>query len=330
MSRVFPVEEASRVSEVRRSAQTMAREQGMDETMCGRVAVIATELCTNLFKHASGGEIFLSERTGSGEPGIEFIALDCGPGMADVSACVTDGFSTSKTAGTGLGAVARLSQGLDIYSQPTLGTVVVAQIGGGGGAGRFDVGGVVKPMRGEDVSGDAWAYREQNGKLTVLVADGLGHGIMAARASAEAVAAFQGARDLAPGAVLDTVHRALRSTRGAAVAVLGVDSLNGAVQFAGLGNIGAVLAGGGKPRSMVSHSGTAGYGTPRIQTFAYELPVGGVAVMHSDGLTTSWNLDSFPHLCEHSASAMAATLYRGASRNRDDTCVVVIKPRRGA
>ncbi len=186
------MEEPSRVSEVRRSAQTMAREQGMDETMCGRVAVIATELCTNLLKHASEGEVFLSELTGSAEPGIELIALDRGPGMADVSACVADGFSTSQTAGTGLGAVARLSQTLDIYSQPALGTVVVAQIGGSAGSAHFDVGGIVKPMHGEDVSGDAWAYREQDGKLTVIVADGLGHGIMAARASAEAVAAFRG------------------------------------------------------------------------------------------------------------------------------------------
>lgn len=302
----------------------------MDETMCGKVALVATELCTNLLKHASGGEVFLSEMTGSEAQGIELIAVDRGPGMADVSACVADGYSTSQTAGTGLGAVARLSQVFDIYSRPALGTVVVAQIGGGAGIRHFDVGGIVKPMRGEDVSGDAWASREQDGRLTVVVADGLGHGIMAARASAEAVAAFRGARDLGPKAVLEIVHGALRSTRGAAVAVLRLDSADGAIQFAGLGNIGAVLYGAEKPRSMISHSGTAGYGTPKIQEFAYQLPLGAMAVLHSDGLTTSWTLDDFPQLREHSPSVTAATLYRQASRNRDDTCVVVIKPRAGA
>jgi anti-sigma regulatory factor (Ser/Thr protein kinase) len=324
---VFSLDDASRVGEVRRAAEFMAREEGLGEVDRGNLALVVTEVCTNVCKHAGSGETYLtrlSDRVNT--PGVEIVAVDRGPGMSDVSACLADGYSTSNTAGTGLGAIARLATDWDIYSERGKGTVVMARVSPAGSS-EPAVGGVVKPIAGEDASGDGWACREDERTFTVMVADGLGHGVMAARASAEAVAAFRHSNGSKPGELLDHIHRALRGTRGAAVAVMQFRNADRSIRFAGLGNISGVIAVPGKSQSMVSYSGTAGYGTPKIQEFSYQLPEAGLVIMHSDGLTTSWSLDSYPGLRTHKPSVIAAVLCRDATRGRDDTCVVAVRPR---
>ena len=49
--------------------------------------------------------------------------------MSDVNRCLGDGYSTGGTAGTGLGAVRRMSVEFDIHSVPGEGTVVMSRVG---------------------------------------------------------------------------------------------------------------------------------------------------------------------------------------------------------
>ena len=96
-------------------------------------------------------------------------------------------------------------------------------------------------------------------------------------------------------ASLENAHLALRSTRGAAVAVSCIEHQTGRVRHAGLGNISGVLLGGARAQMMISHNGTAGLEARRFQEFDYALPPdAGTIVMHSDGVTTSWSLDGYP------------------------------------
>lgn len=323
MTKIFPVDDASRTAEVRRAVTTLAQGEGFDEHLRGNAALISTEICTNLLKHAGGGEIFLSPLSDRGAPGVEILAVDRGPGMANIETCLADGYSSSNTSGTGLGAIARLSRQFDIYSQRGKGTVLVSEIRPAATAPAF-IGAVVKPIRGEEISGDAWALRWNGDNLAIIVADGLGHGILAARASAEAIFAFRRATESAPATVLNRIHAALKGTRGAAVSVASLDS-SGTVRYAGVGNISGVIVRADKPLFMVSHNGTAGYQTPRLQEFSYPVPEESLLVMHSDGLTTNWNLNEYAGLRRHHPSIIAGVLYRDASRNRDDVCVVVAK-----
>jgi len=324
LTRTFSVEDPSRVAEVRRAAAALSHDEGLDQTLAANAALISTEICTNLLKHARHGEVFLSTLSDRTGPGIEILAIDRGPGITDVAQCLADGYSSTDTPGTGLGAIARLSQEFDIYSQVDKGTVLVAQIRTRSRAKTF-VGAVVKPIAGEEVAGDAWAFRERDGRLALIVADGLGHGLMAARASAEAISAFRRDSESAPIAVLNRVHAALRSTRGAAVAIAEIDPTQGVVRYAGIGNISGVIVRSDRPLSMVSHNGTAGFHIPRLQEFLYPLPEEGLIIMHSDGLTTNWNLDHYPGLRRRHPSIIAGVLYRDASRSRDDVSVVAAR-----
>src|SRR5205085_1852873 len=121
---------------------------------------------------------------------LEMHALDKGPGMASVNACLRDGFSTAGSAGTGLGAVQRMAGQFQIHSQPGQGTAVWVRFPlaadasfSSGPARKFICSGISVAVKGEELCGDSWDFRESANGMDVLVADGLGHGPFAQEAS---------------------------------------------------------------------------------------------------------------------------------------------------
>jgi anti-sigma regulatory factor (Ser/Thr protein kinase) len=322
------IADATGVGEARRAAVDLARKLGLDETDAGRVALVATEIATNLAKHGGGGELFVRGLRRSTAFGIGFLALDRGAGIANPAEALRDGFSTSGTAGTGLGAIARAATRFDLFSMPRRGTAVAAEIWRAGELGPdspVSIGGVVSPYPGETVPGDAWAAHESEDAAQITVADGLGHGEHAAQAAREATQAFRRHAGAAPAEILTRMHEALRATRGAAVAVADVDCRRGVVRFAGVGNISATIASAGGTRNLVSHHGTAGGVVRRIQEFTYPWAAGDLLVMASDGLTTHWDLDEYPGLAQRDPSLVAGVLYRDHRRDRDDATAVVLR-----
>src|SRR5688572_26788709 len=111
---VIAVSDPSTVGEARRVATRLGEQAGLNETDRGRAAIVASELATNLVRHARGGQLLLSAMSGPAAPGVEIISTDSGPGMTDVERCLRDGFSTGGTPGNGLGAVRRLSAEFDV------------------------------------------------------------------------------------------------------------------------------------------------------------------------------------------------------------------------
>lgn len=333
----LPVVESSQVGEARRLVQGLARRVGFDAVAEGRVALIVTELAGNLARHAEGGELIVRPLAPPLRPGLEFTALDRGPGVADFGRCLVDGYSTGGTPGTGLGAVIRQSDEFDSYSAPGEGTVVVVRLHvppldpreAGRPAGGLDIGAVCRPLAGEAECGDAWACEAVGPRgHALLVVDGLGHGPKAAEAAEAAVATFRRHPRLGPSEHLAAIHAELRATRGASVAVATLDAGRRELRYAGVGNIaGTILGGDGVRRGLVSHNGTAGQAMPKNQEFAHPWPAGSLLVMHSDGLATSWRLDDRPALKARSPGVIAAALYRDFGRRRDDVTVVVARDR---
>ncbi|WP_299564699.1 ATP-binding SpoIIE family protein phosphatase [Enterovirga sp.] len=325
-----PVTEASQVAEARRRATAVAQRLGFDETARGRVAIVATELATNIVKYGAGGEILLDAFEDETGAGVELLALDKGAGLASVEAALRDGHSTGGSAGTGLGSVKRQSSAFDIASWPGKGLAVLARVQASPIKGmspppRF--GAVAVPLRGETVCGDAYATRRDGDGdgWTVMVADGLGHGPQAAQASQEAVRLFQACREPRPAGILSAIHAGLRHTRGGAVSVARYEPERGVLVFSGVGNVaGAVLA-QGEIRRTVSLAGTAGHVVRRIQDFEYPFAPGDHLVMCSDGIGTSWALDRYPGLTGAHPSLVAGVIYRDFTRGRDDATVLVVR-----
>ncbi len=321
------IRDVSQVADARRQVAALIQAVGFDEEVLGRIAIIVTELTTNLLVHGHGGDLLC--RALPGDEGLELIACDRGPGMADVQECLRDGFSTAGTAGNGLGAIVRLSSTFDLFSAPGQGTVVLAQVLVRREAPRrrFLIGAVCLPLIGESACGDDWLAQASGSRLRVIVVDGLGHGPEAAVAAQLAIASGSEAPDQPPALVLDRVHRAIAATRGAAVAVCDIDIERGSVTFCGVGNIAGVLL-GVQQRSLVSHNGIVGHQQRRTQEFSYPWIAGGMAILHSDGVQTRWSLDDYPGLRARHPAVIAAVLQRDFSRGRDDVCVVVAKEER--
>ena len=318
LSEKIALKDQTSTGEARRAAQHLAQALGMDEVTTEEAAIIVTEAARNAVVHGGGGELLLSGASQGQGKTLDIVAVDKGPGITDLARAMRDGFSTSSTPGTGLGAIARLAQKSDIFSNAK-GTVVFARLGEHGEQkGRLDIAGFTIPVEGERVCGDGMAWIETNDRTLVIVADGLGHGPLAAEAAGEAIKTFRAHSSQPPREILARIHDALRKTRGAAVAIAEIRPLSGTLTYAGIGNIsGIIISAGNLGRNLISHNGTVGHVVSRIQEFTVEWPHDGKLIMFSDGLQTRWSLSQYPGLVTRPAAVIAASPSAGlAARPR--------------
>jgi anti-sigma regulatory factor (Ser/Thr protein kinase) len=320
----FQIGERSEVGAARRAAIELAESGGFDATQAGKVGLCVTEAATNIVKHAGTGKIVLRLLERGGVAGLEVLALDRGRGIPDFQASLRDGVSTTGSPGTGLGAMTRLADHFEIYAPDTKGTAIRLEIWAEPVTpAPFEMGVICLPKGGETVSGDSWATVSSKGRHGFLVADGLGHGPDAARASLAATRVLEDRPDVEPAETIQTCHRALAPTRGAAVAVAKISTDK--VAFAGVGNIACRIEAGEVRRQLVSHNGTLGHMMRRVQQFDIPLPTDALLLLHSDGLATHWNLADYPGLAGRHPGIIAGVLYRDHERGRDDVTVLVVR-----
>lgn len=324
----FLVTESSQTAHARRAVAALAARQGMDQEDAGRAALVAMEICSNMVKHGGGGELIAQPLERGGCRGVGLLGLDKGQGIADLAKCLRDGFSTGSSPGTGLGAIRRLSQVFDVYSQPGRGTVVLAQLwpdSRAPGPAPMECGAVIVPAPNELECGDAWCFVERAGGALVMGVDGLGHGLIASRAARTACDVFITEKTRPPGVVLERIHNALRTTRGAAVIILDIDWDRRQLLAAGIGNMVAAIVEGTATKRIPSYNGIVGYATPRIRELSYAITPDATIIFHSDGLHTTWQPERYPGLMQHSCAAIAGVLYRDCKRGRDDSLVVALR-----
>nr|WP_296252565.1 SpoIIE family protein phosphatase [Pseudomonas sp. UBA4194] len=323
ITQVVRLEEQSQVGEARRCAQKLADSLGLDATDGGRVALVATELASNVLKHAGHGELHLRALPHPEAPGVELLAVDRGNGF-DVHACMADGFSTRGTQGIGMGALARQSEVFDVHSD-SRGSVVLARLyKGRSQQAERRLGVTQHSLHDDPACGDAWQVSFSSDGISVLVVDGLGHGEEAEKAAGFGCQAFGLAPFARPEQVLEDMHQAMNGSRGGAAALAQYLYASEQLHFAGIGNIGACLVSPGKTRGLASHPGIVGAQFRRVQPFSFNDCTGQLLVMYSDGLQSRWNLIDYPGLVHRHPAVIATVLHRDFCRGRDDVTVVVI------
>jgi anti-sigma regulatory factor (Ser/Thr protein kinase) len=321
--------ELSEIAAARRAGNDIARKLGFDEVRTGQVALVITEAATNIVKHAREGEILLRSRHSGGCAGVEIIALDRGPGIANVDLRMVDGSSSTGTYGVGLGAIVRLASEFDIYTVVGQGTVLAMTVWASDTAAahhaEWEFGAVCLPLAGEDVCGDAFEVCCHPGGAIVAMADGLGHGPDAALASEAAVELVLTRPNHTPGEIMHLAHEALRGTRGAAMAVASIDFDQERLTFSGIGNIAGSVFQAGPRRHLMSHNGIVGSNLRKVQEFVHPWQPGALMIMHSDGIGTRWDLSAYPALERRHPTLIAAVLYRDFARVRDDATILVVR-----
>lgn len=327
-----PILREADVSEARAAVGRVAAQHGIDENTKGRVALVATELGINLLRHAKDGRLLIGCHAVDEGATIEVIAIDSGPGMADVNRSMRDGRPIGASAGAGLAGVRHLSTDFSIFSILGRGTVVLSRAWAPAAhapnskspSARFSHAGICLAAPGQSVSGDAWAIRLGDCKASVIVSDGTGKGAAAADASAVATNSFHEFR-ADPRGVLQRTHELLTATAGAAVAVAELDARAGSIAFSGAGNIACRVVSTVADFVLSSQPGILGRTVDELVEVHRTWPDHSVAILHSDGLSNDWHLKSMPGLLHCDPAVIAGWLLRDHASRVDDVTIIVLK-----
>ena len=87
LTQVLRLDDPSQVGHARRVAQRLAEQLGFNAADAGRAAIVATELASNVLKHAEHGELHLRVLAHDAHPGMELVAVDRAQGF-DLANCL--------------------------------------------------------------------------------------------------------------------------------------------------------------------------------------------------------------------------------------------------
>ncbi|WP_340820268.1 ATP-binding protein [Methanolobus sp. WCC4] len=123
------VKDRPHVANVQTSARWVAKKLGFSHIDVCRAASSASELASNLIFHASyGGSITIRAVMKDGVVGIEIVSCDEGPGIKDVELALQDGYSTGPGLGSGLPAVNRAMDELEITVTDDSHTLIITRL----------------------------------------------------------------------------------------------------------------------------------------------------------------------------------------------------------
>ena len=124
MARVIPIESDVDIVEVRMASRSLAKYIGFDGADQVMIATAVSEVARNIIEYAKSGQVVLSVVQDHSRRGLEVVARDEGPGIADIAQAMTDGFSTSRGLGLGLPGSRRLMDEFLLESKIRQGTTV--------------------------------------------------------------------------------------------------------------------------------------------------------------------------------------------------------------
>jgi anti-sigma regulatory factor (Ser/Thr protein kinase) len=329
------VDHESAVAYASSAARRRARRLALPDSAAERAAVIASELASNIRKHAGRGFLLVGPAPDPLAPDpapLDVIAIDHGPGMTDVSRCLDDGYSTAGTLGAGLGAVRRMASQFAAWSRPGEGTVIWARLAAPAAARPrgpvSHAASICLPAYGAGPVGDGYCLTEAGGTVTALIVDGLGHGPAAAAAAEAAIGAFRARAGEPLPALIAGLHQELRGTRGAAA--LAVRIGDGWSESCGVGNTyGVILSGGGSRARLSGQPGILGARLPAaLQARRHPFPPGAVLVACSDGIAARWPSHMDTSQLLQPPALLAALVTARYRRDHDDATVLALSAAR--
>lgn len=113
------------VVRVRQAVRTLAVAVPLSLVDQTKMVTAASELARNTLIYGGGGRAILEKVSDLHRTGIRTTFLDEGPGIADLSLALTEGYTTGTGLGLGLTGARRLVDDFEIDSQPGKGTRVV-------------------------------------------------------------------------------------------------------------------------------------------------------------------------------------------------------------
>lgn len=327
----FKADDRSYFAILKKDIHALAAGASFTAARVGELDIIVAELVSNLIKHAGGGQVLVKLVEENGVQGIELISIDNGPGMTDVSRMLADGVSTKNTLGQGLGAMKRLSDVFQIYSQKDWGTVIVIRLFKKEGSGikklpREEIRSVVLSKPGETACGDGFFSAITKEHIKIFLGDGLGHGPDAAHAVIEAGRAFSACSAIDPVEIIRHLNDEVKRTRGLVGTIAVFDILQKKWKICGVGNISTKIISPAAGKNLMAYNGIIGLNVPRtLNSQEIEYEKGQHIIMCSDGLKSKWDTIKYAAIQRYDPSILAASILKDYARLTDDMSVAVCK-----
>ena len=124
---VVPIADSTDIVTARQRGRELASQIGFTGSDLTVIATAISELARNIVEYAKKGEIVLALAHRGSRMGIQIVARDQGPGIAEVARAVQAGFTTGNGLGLGLPGVRRLMDDFEISSVVGKGTSVTAR-----------------------------------------------------------------------------------------------------------------------------------------------------------------------------------------------------------
>jgi serine/threonine-protein kinase RsbT len=112
------------VVRVRQTVRAWMVEVGFRLVDQTKMVTAASELARNAIDYGGGGVVLLEQLLEGGRDGLRITFADHGPGIPDLELALTDGYSSGRGLGMGLGGSRRLVSEFAIESSPGKGTIV--------------------------------------------------------------------------------------------------------------------------------------------------------------------------------------------------------------
>ena len=338
------IDNESDVGVCRRKAVSLASQMGFDDVKTGEVAIMVTELVTNVIRHGGGnGNLVICQISDSQQhKAIEIWCCDSGEGIGDFKKALKDGYTGKGSLGIGMGTIRRFSDEMEINPQLTpafretffsgypffkncIRTMKYLPNKFWMGTNRnLEIGAASRCKPGETLNGDSYLVTHLGPALSVAsVIDGLGHGMEANLASELARSQIILKSEMPVNALMQHVHNALQGTRGTTIGLMRIDTENRKLAYSGIGNIEGFIHSSGGKQNLMSYGGIMGHNmrTPRV--FEYDFKPGDTTCMYSDGITSRWKFDDIDWT-EH-PQKIAEFIINQFSRANDDATVLIIR-----
>jgi len=338
------IEEESDIGVCRRKAVSLAKQIGLDEVKTGEVAILVTELATNVIKHGGGkGKISVCHiKDDRNQVAIEIWCCDTGMGIPNMEKAMKDGYTTANSLGIGMGSIRRFSDELDFNPVsetgqtekcstdcPHLNNCIrtrkwVPNKYWEGSNKKLAIGAVSRAKPGEKFNGDCYIINHFKPGVSIFsVIDGLGHGKEANWASQIGKETIIKNSSIPLADLMIRIHNSMKGTRGATVGLIQLDTENQKLRYTGIGNIESFLISQKNKKTLLSYGGIVGHNIRSPRVFEYDFKPGDSICMYSDGITSRWKLEDIS-LDEH-PQKNAELIINQYSRLNDDATVLIIR-----
>jgi serine/threonine-protein kinase RsbT len=120
----MPVRTSDDVVRVRQAVRARAVAVGFSLVDQTKIITAASEIARNTVDYGGGGTARIETLCSGQRRGVRLTFADQGPGIADMTLAMTDGYTSGSGLGLGLSGAKRLVNEFDVTSAPGQGTIV--------------------------------------------------------------------------------------------------------------------------------------------------------------------------------------------------------------